>query len=83
LLSVVLLLSVSTFVFGVLDLVVTLPSDASRLPELEVVFLPEPPVSVATSVAPLLFLPDDVCATLDEPPPPRATLVPDDLLCPY
>lgn len=60
LLSVVLLLSVRTFVFGVLDLVVTLPSDASRRPELEVVFLPEPPFSAAISVPPLLFLPEEV-----------------------
>jgi hypothetical protein len=67
----------------VFDLVVKLPSDASRRPELEVVLLPEPAVSVTISVPPLLFLPEEVCATLDDPPPPRATLVPDDLLCPY
>jgi len=71
------------FVFGVLDLVVTLPSDASRRPELEDVFLPVPLVPDATSVPPLLILPDDVCATFDEPPPPRATLVPEERLCPY
>lgn len=66
------------------DLVVTLPSEASRRPELEVVLRPEPATfSVETPVDPLLFLPDEVCATFDEPPPPRATLVPEDLLCPY
>ena len=82
LLSVFLLFSVSTFVFGVFDFVVTLPSDASRRPELEAVLLPEPPVSVAISVTPLLFRPDVLCAIFDELPP-RATLVPEDLLCPY
>jgi hypothetical protein len=57
--------------------------DASRRPELEVTLLDVPPefVKPETSVWALLFLPEPFCATLLEEP--RATLVPDDLLCPY
>jgi hypothetical protein len=84
LLSVVLLFSVSTFEFGVFDLVVNpLVSDASRRPELDVVLLAElpEPVKPVTSVPPLLFRLEEFCATLvEELRSLRLTFVPVDLL---
>ena len=84
LLSVDLLLSVSTFEFGVFDLVVTpLISDVSRRPELDVVLLaelPEPDIPVK-SVPPLLFRPEELCTTfVEELRSLRFTFVPVDLL---